>query len=151
MALLDFSSVGKGGSLPLGLGRWFRWGIELRGLTYGAMPVGYCALRELGRILIMGNVDKVYPSGLKAVLYFLNYIPDVYNEDKYKSLSSILENNYSKEEVERYLDAVEWALNNMNSDVNRIDSGLHQSDEDVMFFLKKFKFLCNSVNTRRAQ
>ncbi len=115
------------------------------------MPVGYCALRELGRILIMGNVDKVYPSGLKAVLYFLNYIPDVYNEDKYKSLSSILENNYSKEEVERYLDAVEWALNNMNSDVNRIDSGLHQSDEDVMFFLKKFKFLCNSVNTRRAQ
>ncbi|MEW5755124.1 MAG: hypothetical protein AB1810_02360 [Pseudomonadota bacterium] len=90
----------------------------------------------------MVDIEKRYPEGLRAVLYFLHYMPDVYNEEKYEALSELLKKNYSSGEIERYRSAVEWALSNLDANFKEIDPGLHQSDVEIIFFLKRFKFLC---------
>ena len=83
----------------------------------------------------MTNLPNKY--GLNALLYFLNYIPDV-NSDPIlpENLISQIKTSYKPELVSAMCEALQWANNNKDYDYTS-QLPLRQSNAQILVYLDK--------------
>lgn len=93
----------------------------------------------------MNAVDKNYPEGLNAILYSLYYIQNVEDDTEYKKLMDELKKNYRPEQLAKYQIAVNWAINNPDTEFNKRLPNLPHSNKNVLTYLIKTRVVLDEI------
>lgn len=85
------------------------------------------------------------PNGLNAILYFLYYIHDVNDTETYQKLEAHIKKTYAPEKIERFKQAVNWAIDTPEFIFEKQLPGLTKSHEEICVYFNHLKTIFDKM------
>ncbi len=85
------------------------------------------------------------PNGLNAILYFLYYVYDVNDTETYQKLEAHIKNTYASEKIERFKQAVNWAIDTPEFIFEKQLPRLAKSHEEICVYFNHLKKILDKM------